>query len=136
MGPATGPAMGLPVTTPVVPMGGRPCLRPAVGAVLMALAFLPSVPTSAQMPTQTPALADLDLRVTEADLAPQVTLRTFENRTVEAFSVNNNTYMIRITPTVGAPYYLIDQDGSGDMSWNRGQPGLETQVPQWALARW
>lgn len=83
-----------------------------------------------------PSLSELDLRVTEADIAPQVRVRDYENRTVEEFSVNNNVYMVRITPAAGAPYYLIDSDGSGDMEWNRGRPGLDLQVPQWALISW
>jgi hypothetical protein len=83
-----------------------------------------------------PSLSELDLRVTEADIAPQVRVRDYENRTVEEFSVNNNVYMVRITPAAGAPYYLVDTDGSGDMEWNRGQPDRDIQVPQWALMSW
>ncbi|MBK5941137.1 DUF2782 domain-containing protein [Halochromatium roseum] len=83
-----------------------------------------------------PSLSELDLRVTEADIAPQVRVRDYQNRTVEEFSVNNNVYMVRITPTAGAPYYLVDTDGSGNMEWNRGRPGFHMQVPQWALLSW
>jgi hypothetical protein len=83
-----------------------------------------------------PSLTELDLRVTEADIAPQVRVRDYENRTVEEFSVNNNVYLVRITPAAGAPYYLVDRDGSGDMEWNRGRPGFDLQVPQWALLSW
>lgn len=83
-----------------------------------------------------PTLSGLDLRVTDADIQPTVTLTEHENRTVEEYRVNNNVYMVKITPNAGAPYYLVDQDGSGDMSWNRGRPGLDLQVPQWALATW
>jgi hypothetical protein len=83
-----------------------------------------------------PSLSELDLRVTEADIAPQVRVRDYQNRTVEEFSVNSNVYMIRITPTAGAPYYLVDNDGSGDMEWNRGRPDFSMQVPQWTLMSW
>jgi hypothetical protein len=44
--------------------------------------------------------------------------------------------MLKITPNAGAPYYLVDNDGSGDMSWNRGRPALDMTVPQWTLATW
>lgn len=81
-------------------------------------------------------VSDLDLRVTDADIQPSVKLRQFDNRTVEEYSVNNNVYMMKITPSAGAPYYLVDQDGSGDMSWSRGTPGPNLQVPQWALMHW
>lgn len=81
-------------------------------------------------------LSGLDLRVTDADIQPSVQLRQFDNRTVEEFSVNNQVYMLKITPAAGPPYFLIDQDGSGDMVWKRGQPERSLQVPQWTLMRW
>jgi hypothetical protein len=85
---------------------------------------------------QSPNLGDLDLSVRRSDIAPAVTLREHENRMVEEYRVNNNLYMIKITPTVGAPYYLVDEDGSGDMAWHRGASQFEENVPQWALFSW
>jgi hypothetical protein len=82
------------------------------------------------------SVADLDLRVTSADITPSVNIREFDNRTVEEYSVNNNTYMVKITPTAGAPYYLVDEDGSGEMAWKRGAPDVENTVPQWTLLSW
>ncbi len=109
----------------------------AARALTVALLVAPmTILTVAPVGFAQPSLSDLDLRVTEADIAPQVRVRDYENRTVEQFSVNNNVYMVRITPAVGAPYYLVDSDGSGDMEWNRGRPGLDMQVPQWALISW
>ncbi len=81
-------------------------------------------------------IQDLDLRVTAADIEPAVIVREYDNRRVEEYSVNNNTYMVKITPTAGAPYYLVDQDGSGDMEWRRNAPGGDMQVPQWTLFSW
>lgn len=85
---------------------------------------------------QQPGLQGLDLRVSAADIEPSVTIKEYDNRTVEEYSVNNNTYMVKITPTVGAPYYLVDQDGSGDMEWRRNAPAADMQVPQWTLFSW
>jgi hypothetical protein len=81
-------------------------------------------------------LADLDLNVRHSDIAPAVTLREHENRLVEEFRVNNNLYMIKITPSVGAPYFLVDEDGSGDMAWHRGASQFQENIPQWALFSW
>jgi hypothetical protein len=81
-------------------------------------------------------LSSLDLSVHESDIEPSVTLREHENRVVEEYRVNNQLYMIKITPTVGAPYYLVDEDGSGDMAWNRGGRDFEKTVPQWTLLSW
>lgn len=81
-------------------------------------------------------VAGLDLSLHESDLAPDVTLREHENRTVQEYRINGRLYKVRITPSVGAPYYLVDQDGSGDLSWNSGAGPAVTQVPQWVLMRW
>ena len=81
-------------------------------------------------------LQDLDLSVRASDYEPSVTLKEHDNRVVEEYRVNNNLYMIKVTPTVGAPYYLVDEDGSGDMAMNRGSDGLERNVPKWALLSW
>jgi len=104
-------------------------LRPTLLIVLLALP-LPRAGVAQ------PALADLDLSVTADDIRPQVRIQDYDNRTVEEYSVNGNTYMLKISPNAGAPYYLVDNDGSGDMSWNRGRPALDMTVPQWTLATW
>lgn len=92
------------------------------------------VASGAQGPTGGPA--GLDLRVTDADLEPSVTLREQEGATVQEYRVNNRLYQVKITPSVGAPYYLVDEDGSGDMAWHRGGSQFESNIPQWALLSW
>jgi hypothetical protein len=81
-------------------------------------------------------VSDLDLRVTESDLEPNVTIQEHENRVVEEYRVNNRLYMIKITPSFGAPYYLVDDDGSGDMEYRRDSGGRDIRVPQWTLFSW
>jgi hypothetical protein len=103
--------------------------RPRLGWI--ALALLISVGAAAQSPLQ-----GLDLKVHPEDIDPAVTIKQFDNRTVEEYSVNNNTYMIKVTPAAGAPYFLVDTDGSGDMDWRRNSPGFETQPPEWSLLSW
>ncbi len=100
------------------------------------LLCLLSIVLTAECPAQSRDLADLDLSVHRSDIAPAITLREHENRMVEEYRVNNNLYMIKVTPSVGAPYYLVDEDGSGDMAWNRGAGQFEENVPQWALFSW
>ncbi len=97
-------------------------------ALLSAMAIVPAVFAL--------DLDTLDLSVRASDIEPSVTLKERENRIVEEYRVNNNLYMIKITPSIGAPYYLVDEDGSGDMEWNRGRSELERNVPQWALFSW
>jgi len=102
---------------------------------LLRLSLLSAV-LSGTCPAEGRDLTDLDLSVHPSDIEPAVTLRANESRTVQEYRVNNNLYMIKITPSVGAPYYLVDEDGSGDMAWNRGGSQLEDNVPQWALLSW
>jgi hypothetical protein len=103
--------------------------RPRLGWIALALVI--SVGAAAQSPLQ-----GLDLKVHPEDIDPAVTIKQFDNRTVEEYSVNNNTYMIKVTPAAGAPYFLVDTDGSGDMDWRRNSPGFETQPPEWSLLSW
>jgi hypothetical protein len=71
-----------------------------------------------------------------ADLEPSVRIEQHENRTVEEFSVNDNVYMIKITPKYGAPYTLIDPNGNGEMEWRRDTLGAEVTPPSWTLFSW
>ena len=92
--------------------------------------FLPMLALSAS------SLYGLDLSLDEQDIQPTVNIQEHENRVVEEYKVNNQTYMIKITPVVGAPYYLIDDTGSGDMEYRRDAGGRDNRVPQWVLYSW
>jgi len=102
----------------------------------LARALLVSVAATLLAATQPCSAAELDLGVTQADLEPSVTVRETEAATVQEYRVNNRLYQVKITPSAGAPYYLIDEDGSGDMAWHRGAGELETNIPQWVLLSW
>ena len=87
--------------------------------------LLPALPLLALLASAGPlaqGLAGLDLRVHESDIEPAVTLRERENRTVEEYRVNGNLYMVKITPSVGAPYYL--SGGRGRLRGHELEPGL------------
>jgi hypothetical protein len=44
--------------------------------------------------------------------------------------------MVKVKPQGAPPYYLIDEDGSGDLQWRRGSDLERTSVPHWAVVRW
>lgn len=67
---------------------------------------------------------------------PQVTIQQYQNRSEEEYRINNNLYMIRVQPRVGAPYYLVDPDGTGSWERSRHSLGMDFRPPQWALFRW
>ena len=80
--------------------------------------------------------AEVDPAVIESGLEPEINIQQYENREVQEYSVNDRVYMVKITPAVGYPYYLVDPDGTGEMEYKRDTMGLEVNPPQWTLFRW
>ena len=68
---------------------------------------------------------------TSATDEPQVTI-TRQVETVEEFRVGGKLYMIKITPKVGQPYYLVDDRGDGKFA---RQETLDTgfRPPRWTI---
>lgn len=87
-----------------------------------------------ERPGSAPLPADQDRL--QAVTEPDVTIRQYDNRREEEFRVNNNLYMIRVQPQVGAPYYLVDPNGTGSWEQSRHSLGMDFRPPQWALFRW
>ena len=69
-------------------------------------------------------------------LEPEVRIIKKDSATIEEYRMNGALYMVKITPAIGLPYYLIDADGDGKLEsrYNRLDPGL--MVPQWMIYRW
>ena len=64
--------------------------------------------------------------------APQVTITKQTEQTVEEYRVGGKLYMIKITPKVGKPYYLVDDVGDGKFSRHEGfDSGV--RPPRWVL---
>jgi hypothetical protein len=69
-------------------------------------------------------------------IEPEVTILQKEDSTVEEYRVNGRLYMVKITPSAGAPYYLMDRDGDGMMEFRSSKLGDDVVVPQWVLFEW
>jgi hypothetical protein len=69
-------------------------------------------------------------------IEPEVTILQKEDSTVEEYRVNGRLYMVKITPSAGAPYYLMDRDGDGMMEFRTSKLGDDVVVPQWVLFEW
>ncbi len=80
------------------------------------------------------SLEDLDLSVPGSE--PDITITEHQNRTMQEYRINNNVYMIKVTPRIGVPYYLVDPDGTGNMEWRRNSLGMDVNPPRWALFSW
>lgn len=67
-------------------------------------------------------------------LEPEVTIRETDEGTAEEYRVGGKLYMVKITPSVGPAYYLVDPDGDGEFV--RQDDITESSVPQWVLFSW
>lgn len=115
----------------------RPVRRVAPVAVLACmLAGLPGAGPRAQANAEPPPPEDITAADLLGSLRSDVRIVARENHDVEEFRVGNKVHMIKVKPKGAPPYYLIDEDGNGDLQWRRG-PDLErTSVPHWSIIRW
>lgn len=65
-------------------------------------------------------------------LEPEVTITTRKDAVHYEYRINGRLYLIKVVPTKGAPYYLIDPDGTGE--WRRTK-GPDVSPPMWVLKR-
>ena len=74
------------------------------------------------------------LNAEEALDEPQVTITKNTEWAVEEYRVGGRLYMVKITPKVGPPYYLVDDRGDGKFA---RQDHLDSGVrpPRWVIHR-
>ncbi len=106
----------------------RRCL--ALAALLVAL------PAAADTPAGLQPLPDLPPppgMPAEESLEPQVTITKRGEDRVEEFRINNRLYMMKVTPAHGGtPYYLVDEQGSGNFI-RRDVADTGLRVPRWVI---
>ncbi|MEQ8288455.1 MAG: DUF2782 domain-containing protein [Gammaproteobacteria bacterium] len=68
-------------------------------------------------------------------IEPQVTIIRKDDAVIEEYRVNGHLYMVKITPTVGPAYYLVDDNGNGELDTRRSSLD-DTNIPRWVLLRW
>jgi len=110
----------------------RPIARLALFATVIApaIAFAQSKADRRPLPAVPPPPPEMV--PFDAALEPQVTIKKRGSDTVEEFRVRGRLYMIKVTPTSGAPYYLMDRLGDGNFT------SMETmdsnlRVPHWVI---
>lgn len=64
---------------------------------------------------------------------PEVTITTKGTEIHEEYRLNGRLYMIKVTPKKGKPYYLIDQEGSGQ--FRRSDFESRIAIPTWVIKR-
>jgi hypothetical protein len=68
-------------------------------------------------------------------LEPQVTIQRRGTETIEEFRLNGRLYMVKVTPSHGKPYYLIDNVGRGEFArYDSFDTG--TRPPMWVIHQW
>ncbi len=68
-------------------------------------------------------------------LESTIIIRETDKGKVKEYRINGRAYMVRITPQVGPPYYLIDRDGDGAFETQTNDP-RDQPVPMWILFSW
>ncbi len=69
-------------------------------------------------------------------LEPEVTILHRDQETVEEFRVNGRLFKVKITPSAGPPYYLLDNDGDGVLETRSSNDITDANIPQWVLFSW
>ena len=91
----------------------------------------------AEEPAPNPAPPDLPDRLEDGQpIEPEVTIVRKGDAVVEEYRVNGRMFMVRVTPKVGKPYYLLDRDGDGRMESRMSELYEEFAVPQWVIFSW
>ncbi len=101
----------------------NPLIKGLLGASLLALAGCGSM--SAQN--------DQDMNLADA----QVAVRTEPNGDViEEYRVANQLRMVKVTPSRGVPYYLMDENGDGRLDHSKGAGEKDISPVYWKLYGW
>ena len=113
--------------------------------ILLVVLALPFSSLTAEAVDKKPIPADLEplpealpppAGVIEANPAdePEITIVKKGETTVEEYRVHGELYMQKITPSHGAPYYLMKQDQDGGWSRYDG-PAAPLVIPKWVIFR-
>lgn len=66
---------------------------------------------------------------------PEITIRKRGRDRVEEYRLHGQLYMIKVTPRVGKPYYLVDPHGDGRFV-RHDSFDKRMAVPTWVLKTW
>jgi hypothetical protein len=82
------------------------------------------------------ALPTVEDQINRDDFEPQIKIIERGDKKIEEYRVAGQLYMVKITPAGGVPYYLVDQDGDGDMETRMHDFNSNQNLPRWVLFRW
>ena len=67
---------------------------------------------------------------------PEVNIIHKKDMTIEEYRVNGLLRYVKITPTKGKPYYLVDKDGDGELETRHSDLDGIPPVNEWILMKW
>ncbi|MFO1417565.1 MAG: DUF2782 domain-containing protein [Methylotetracoccus sp.] len=70
------------------------------------------------------------------NLEPDITIIRKGKDTIEEYRINGRLYMVKIKPSIGPPYYMVDTDGDGNMDVRRSDVQRDMSIPRWVLFSW
>ena len=71
----------------------------------------------------------------EDGLEPEVTIRERDEETHYEYRINGQLYMVKVQPSSGPAYYLVDSNGDGELDMVEDDP-TNISVPRWVIFRW
>jgi hypothetical protein len=83
-------------------------------------------------PAELQALPPPTLNANEEIDEPQVTITKQTEQTIEEYRIGGKLYMIKVTPKMGKPYFLVDDRGDGKFA---RQESLDSgfRPPRWVI---
>ena len=67
---------------------------------------------------------------------PDVTIIRRVEETIEEYRINNQLYMVKITPMIGPSYVLVDINGDGNLEVRRSDNERGMNINKWVLFSW
>lgn len=71
--------------------------------------------------------------VTGETIEPEVNIIESDSQRIEEYSVNGQIYAVKITPSSGPAYYMLDTNGDGQLDTRRHDIERGLRVPQWVI---
>ncbi|MDR0777472.1 MAG: DUF2782 domain-containing protein [Azonexus sp.] len=103
---------------------------------LLLLAVLPAwAEQSATQPLPAVPPPPPGMEAFDSALEPEVTIVKGERETREEFRMGGKLYMVKVTPAVGRPYFLVDRHGDGIFIETDIEP-RPTRPPMWIIHSW
>jgi hypothetical protein len=70
------------------------------------------------------------------EMQPDITIIRKGEETIQEYRRNGKLYMVKITPKIGSPYYMLDTNGDGEMDVKKNDIDKNSRINLWNLLEW